>query len=146
MPIPVPGLPNFGDLFRFIELCHGCVNVLKNSGEAGSEYEQCTKFLQCLHITIKRAMDYVANNPNSKYTEDLKQHLELIAEPWNEFRDFLEPYEPYLGAGSAKIVAAKVPKAIKFAMKEVVGEIEKLKVAIVLPLNSMLFLITMQSL
>lgn len=146
MPIPIPGLPSFGDLVRFIELCHGCIKVLKTSGEAGSEYEQCTKFLQCLHITIKRAMDYVANNPNSMYTEDLKQNLELIAEPWNDFREFLEPYEPYLGADSAKVVAAKVPKAIKFAMKEVLGEVEKLKAAIVLPLNSMTFLIGMQSL
>src|ERR1700744_29729 len=146
MAAPVPGLPSFGDIVTFIDIINQGIKILKAHGETGSDYEQCVQFLECVQITVRRATDHVANEPNSAYASDLRKSIELLVAPWTKFHTFLKKYESTLAAGTKPNPSKEVLKSLKFAMKEVRGEVRRFKVDIGLPLGTALFTIGLHSL
>ncbi|KAH8691745.1 hypothetical protein GQ44DRAFT_780231 [Phaeosphaeriaceae sp. PMI808] len=146
MVAPVPGLPSFGDIVRAVEIVSQGVKVLKACGDIDSDYEQSMQFLECVHITVKEATDHVANEPNSAYAEGLRKNLELIVLSWTEFHEFLKKYESALATGARPQPTKKALKSLRFAMKEVRGQLDSFKLAVALPLGTALFTISLHSL
>jgi hypothetical protein len=146
MVAPVPGLPSFGDIVTFIDIINQGVKILKARGETGSDYEQCVQFLECVQITVKKATDHVANEPNSAYSDDLRKSLELLVAPWTKFHVFLKKYESALAAGASPHPSKEIFKSLRFAMKEVRGGVNSFKEEVALPLETALFTIGLHSL
>jgi DNA anti-recombination protein RmuC len=91
-------------------------------------------FLNSLKSTLEHLEKYVGNTPQSELSQDIAKLLQKIRGPWDEFKKFLDKYKKSLGKSSTKSELNKAPRTIQHTVKDISGNVEKLRRQIEQPL------------
>jgi uncharacterized protein YoxC len=129
MVAPVFGF-SVGDFIAGGQILIEAVKAFKEAGGASSKYASELSFLNSLKSTLGH-LERFASSTNSPQSNDLLQDisklLQDIREPWQEFRTFLDKYEPSLGTSSSRSKVAKAPRTIQYTLRTISGKVEKLR-------------------
>jgi hypothetical protein len=124
-----------GDIASAIKVIVQVAKAFKTSDGAAERYQRTCDFLSSFKTTLKRLETYVEANPNDAYASDIGEQLQRIQNPWGRFVGFVEQYEASLAHGSQKSRFDKARKIVKWTLKDLSGEVEKLQEAIQSPLQ-----------
>ncbi len=125
-----------GDIAVAIRLIYTASKAFKDTGGTVSGYEESVSFLNSLEITLTLLEEYTTSNPDGDYSSNIAARLKTVNKPWNTFRDYLEKYEKSLSSDSTRSNVANAPRKVQWAIKELDGEVAKLKTAVSQPLNA----------
>ncbi|PMD66546.1 uncharacterized protein K444DRAFT_120472 [Hyaloscypha bicolor E] len=151
MVAPVFGF-SVGDFIAGGQILIETVKAFKEAGGASSKYASELSFLNSLKSTfdhLERFASSTSSPQSNDLLQDISKLLQDIREPWQEFRTFLDKYEPSLGASSSRSKVAKARRTIQYTLKDISGKVEKLRRQTENPLqaiNSLLSLHVIQSL
>lgn len=137
---------SLGDIVSSIRIVATVANTLKEAGGTGSRYKQSQDFLTGFRVTLEHLRKYVEENPEDAFVDDIIAQITRIEEPWRSFKSYLEKYEKAFDTLSQRSRLAKSPRSVKWAIKDLSGEVDKLERAISKPLelvNSLLLLQTL---
>lgn len=125
-----------GDVAVAVRLIYTISKAFKDSGGATSGYEESVNFLNSIGATFSHLEEHIENDPHDDYSRDIATQLRTMDKPWNTFKTYLAKYEKSLSPDSMRPSVAKVPRKVQWAVKELDGEITKLKSAVCQPLNA----------
>lgn len=111
---------------------------------ATAQYQEAVDFLSSLKKTRELLDKYATTNPDATYSPDLINYLKTVQKPWDTFKNFLARFEKSLAADSEKSRFARAPRSMQRAVKELGGEIQKLKTAVSQPLHAVNLLLALQ--
>jgi hypothetical protein len=77
-----------------------------------------------------------SSSQSNDLPQDISKLLQDIREPWEEFKKFLDKYEPSLGASSSRSRLARAPRTIQYTVKDISGKVEKLRLQTEQPLQA----------
>lgn len=138
-----------GDIVHSIHIIVKIYEAFKEAGGATSRYAETTAFLEGFKVTLSKLDGHIRRDPDSEYTAEIIQQLKLIDAPYCRFEKFMLDFQPALGAGSTYGTTRKVPRKIKWALKElsaVSGKVAGLKKEVCDPLVLVENLMQLQSL
>jgi hypothetical protein len=95
-----------------------------------SRYKQTVEFLDGLRITLGHLKTYIDANPTDTHASSISDQIENIRAPFDVFQEAVTKYEESLGGASTSTQVGKVPREVRWALKELSGDFEKLKFAI----------------
>jgi hypothetical protein len=135
-----------GDIVASIRIAADVAKAFKETGGASSRYKQSQDFLTGFRITLEHLKRYAEDNPNDTYIGDLNDQLARIESPWKDFKVFVDKYEKSLDEASQRSRFLKTPRIVKWTIKDLTGEVEKLERAITKPVQVINSLLSLQSL
>jgi hypothetical protein len=106
------------------------ITAFKEAGGASSKYASELAFLNSLKSTLdhlERFVSSTSSSQSSDLSQDISKLLQGIREPWEEFKKFLDKFEPSLGASSSRSKLAKAPRTIQYTVKDISGQVEKFR-------------------
>ncbi|KAF2807097.1 uncharacterized protein BDZ99DRAFT_465029 [Mytilinidion resinicola] len=101
-------------------------------------------FLEGLKLTLEHLKSYVDGNTTDSRASSISDQIEKIKTPFKAFQETVEKYEKSLGEASTRGRFERVSTTIKWALKEISGDVEKLKVAIMQPIQIINTLLSLQ--
>jgi uncharacterized protein YoxC len=119
-----------GDFIAGGQILIQVINAFKEAGGASSKYASEVSFLTSLKLTIDHLERFVSKTSSSQSNDlpqDVSKLLQDIREPWEDFKMFLDKYEPSLGSSSSRSKLAKAPRTIQYTVKDISGKVEKLR-------------------
>ncbi len=139
--IPTMVAPAFGwsagDIVTSIKILIRISEAFKDAGGAVSQFAETTAFLDTFEVTLRCIKDYTFESANAKYTDSIIGHIKVIDGPYSKFEKYMLEFCPALGEASTQSKIRKVPKKVKWALRElsdVSGEVGKLKRAVTDPM------------
>ncbi|KAH9213226.1 hypothetical protein DL95DRAFT_447242 [Leptodontidium sp. 2 PMI_412] len=139
-----------GDFIAGGQLLIEVINAFKEAGGASSKYASEVSFLNGLKSTLDHLEQFVSSTSQSNQLSPvISKLLNDIRGPWDEFKKFLDKYEPSLGASSSRSKLGKAPRTIQYTAKDISGKVGNLRRQTEQPLqavNSLLSLHVIQSL
>jgi hypothetical protein len=127
----VPGFRfSVGDFIAGGQVLIEVISAFKEAGGASSKYASEVSFLNSLKTTLDHLEKFVRSSSSrskDNLPQDIAKLLQEIREPWEEFKNFLDKYEPSLGASSSKSKLGKAPRTIQYTVKDISGKVEKLR-------------------
>jgi hypothetical protein len=142
MAVPAFGWSS-GDIVLAIKLVHTASKAFKDSGGAAEGYEESIGFLKSFGTTVECLEEHVTKVPHGDYSNNIAAQLDTVKKPWNAFKDYLKKYEKSLSPDSMRTNISKAPRKVQWAIKELNGEVSKLKTAVSHPLNAINTLIAL---
>ncbi|KAF2418374.1 hypothetical protein EJ08DRAFT_63540 [Tothia fuscella] len=133
-----------GDIASAIKLIVHVTKAFKESGGAAEQYQCARDFLTSFRNTLEHIQKYVESNPDDKYTQDISDQLQCIEGPWKRFEAYTNKYEHTLSSNSKASTVGKAPKVVRWTLKELSGEIQKLGQAVESPLQLINQLLSLQ--
>jgi hypothetical protein len=121
---------SIGDFIAGGQILIQVIKAFKEAGGASSKYAAEVSFLNSLKATLDHLERFVSRADSSQSNDlpqDISKLLQDIRDPWQEFKTFLDKYEPSLGASSSKSKLAKAPRTIQYTVKDISGKVEKLR-------------------
>jgi hypothetical protein len=117
-----------GDFIAGGQLLVKVISAFKEAGGASSKYASEVSFLNSLKSTLDHLEQYLGNTSHSNHLfPDISKLLQEIREPWEDFKGFLDKYEPSLGVSSSRSKLGKAPRTIQYTLKDISGKVEKLR-------------------
>lgn len=135
-----------GDIVASINPAIDVAKAFRETGGATSRYKQSQEFFDGFKVTLQHLQIYAEDNQDDTYIDDLKNQITRIEQPWKEFKNFLDKYDKFLGEDSQRSRIGKAPRKVKWALKDLSGEVEKLEKAISKPLQVMNSILSLHSL
>lgn len=133
-----------GDIAIAIRVLVKVGKAFKSAGGAAEQYNEAVAYLKSLRATLDHLARYAQTKNDDFYAESIAKQLDSIEQPWRAFATFLARFETSLGIDSDRSVAQKAPRTIQYALKDLSGEIDKLKLAISHPLQVVNIMLTLQ--
>ena len=127
-----------GDIISSIRIIIKICEAFKEAGGATSRYEECTAFLEGFRVTLSKLDFHIRRSPDPEYAAEISELLKLIDAPYCRFEKFMLDFQPALSPTSNHSSIRKVPKKIKWALKElsaVSGKVDELKREVCYPLT-----------
>lgn len=122
------------------------VSAFKATGGASEKYQQSVDFLKSLETTLTQVKQYIEVHPTDKYAAELGEQLQRLPKPWGKLESFIKKYGEPLAEKSKKLRLRKIPKIIKYTLKDLNGEVQDLKLAISIPLQVLQGTLSLQQL
>ncbi|KAF7587533.1 hypothetical protein BBP40_007068 [Aspergillus hancockii] len=120
----------------------------KKVGGASSQYTSQVSFLQGLKATLGHLEQHVRDNPQNGLSTNISTLLDNIREPWHAFQKILEKYDRALGqivvGMRTKDKLRRMPKATRFTLDEISGQVGKLRREVCQPLEAINSLLLLQ--
>ena len=133
-----------GDIAQAVKIIVQVTKAFKATGGAASKYEDASGFLQSLKTTLDHLAHYVDLNCSDVYARDILEQLERITSPWNNFKAFISKYEKSLGPSSRQSKLGKAPQTVQYTLKDLSGEVDRLRAAVAQPLQAINTLLSLQ--
>jgi benzoyl-CoA reductase/2-hydroxyglutaryl-CoA dehydratase subunit BcrC/BadD/HgdB len=134
------------DLADAIKVVAKVAAAFKEAGGAASKYQQLHDFAISLKNTLEHLRTYTTLHTDDEHAEEIAEQARLIEKPWKEFHNFLNKYEKSLGERSQRSKLSKAPRVLRWAAKELSGEVQKMEAAMNRPLQSLNMLLSLQGL
>lgn len=117
-----------GDFIAGGQLLIEVINAFKEAGGASSKYASEVSFLNGLKSTLDHLEQFVSSTSQSNQLSPvISKLLNDIRGPWDEFKKFLDKYEPSLGASSSRSKLGKAPRTIRYTAKDISGKVGNLR-------------------
>lgn len=127
----VPGFGfSVGDFIAGGQVLIEVISAFKEAGGASSKYASEVSFLNILKTTLDHLETFVTSSgsgSNDNLPQDIAKLLQEVRGPWEDFKKFLDKYEPSLGTTSSKSKLGKAPRTIQYTVKDISGKVEKLR-------------------
>ena len=115
-----------------------------SAGGAMSKYKNASAFLQTLEVTLDHLAKHAELNVSDSYLKDISDQLEHITLAWNAFESFVGKYDQSFGESSSDATLKKAQKIVQFTLKDLSGEVDKMRVAVAQPLQAINTLLSLQ--
>lgn len=135
-----------GDTVSAVKITIKVVSAFKSTSGAVEKYQQSVDFLKSFESTLTQLRRYIQSNPNDKYASDLSERLQSISKPWKRFEEFVKKYEDTLGKKSKKSRLGKAPQIVVYTLKDLDGEVQRLKEAVSTPFQLIIGSLSLQQL
>jgi hypothetical protein len=124
-----------GDVVKSTKVLVSVIQAFKTKDGAQERYQQDVAFLESLEITLRRLKGLADSDED--YASDLSTQLEVLNKPLKDFTEFAERYEASLADSTDLDQSAirKSPRVVKYALRDLQGEVETLRMAIAHPLG-----------
>jgi hypothetical protein len=135
-----------GDLIAGIGVVTRVYQAFKEAGGSEAKYREAQDFLDGLRSTLEILKAHVENLPDG-LSDRLTSQIERVDRPWKEFQCFVKKYEKSLSEPSSSL-STKIKKAssiVRWAAKDLMGEVQKLDAAIAQPLRVLNTLLLIQT-
>lgn len=133
-----------GDIATAIRLVVKVGKAFKASGGATCRYNDALGFLQSLKVTLDHVGKHASRSSSDVYENDIVLQLDRITPHWKAFEAYLLRFEQSLGPTSSRSSLAKAPRTIQYTLKDLSGEVERLKTAVAQPLQVINTLLSLQ--
>ncbi|KAF2273062.1 uncharacterized protein EI97DRAFT_482656 [Westerdykella ornata] len=134
-----------GDFIAGTKLLVNVFSAFKETGGASAKYASEVAFLNSLTSTLQHLEKQIgASSAQDDISRDLSKLAQLIREPLEVFKVFLDKYEASLGESSTRSSLSKAPKTIKYTVKELSGKVDKLRRQVEQPLQAVNSLLSLQ--
>jgi len=134
-----------GDVAIAIRVLVKVGKAFRHAGGAATQYSEAVAYLESLRTTLDHLARYAQTQTDDFYVESIAGQLEVIEQPWRAFAAFLARFEASLGLESGRNFAQRAPRTIHYALKDLPGEIDKLKLAISHPLQVVNIMLALQN-
>lgn len=88
------------DLAQAIGLIVKIVKALDEADGAAADYREAVKFLRSLKHTLEPLQTFAALDPYTEYRDEIRQHVEEIRVPIENFLVLVSKFESSLGSGA----------------------------------------------
>jgi len=119
---------------------------MQRAGGAEDHYSETTAFLSQVDATFNLLKEFIEEHPDSRYADAIVNQLKLVETPWNKLEsDYIKKYEKSLSPDSTRSKAKKVPRKVQWALKDMGEEVKKLKNEILVPLDMIDSLLSLET-
>lgn len=133
-----------GDFVAVTKLLITLFDSFNESGGASTKYASEKAFLTSLTSTVLRLSHHVQSTPHDDIAKEILGLLQVITEPLKVFRAFLDKHASALETMSTASSFTKTRLTISFTMKEISGNVEKLRRQIEQPIHAINSLLALQ--
>ena len=145
MVVPLFGW-SAGDIVVSVQILYRIAEAFRDAGGAKDQYAENAAWLDSFAHDLERVRDYISENPTAKYSKDVKQQIANIDPKYVEFERYLQKYDAALASTSSVGAIKRTAQKARWAVKQLKGHVDGLKVAVSGPLMSINLLLTLQSL
>ncbi|KAF2492873.1 hypothetical protein BU16DRAFT_583936 [Lophium mytilinum] len=135
-----------GDIVAGIRVTVKICEAFKESGGAASKYKQTVDFLDGFKLTLEHLKTYIDGNPADSHASSISDQIEKIKVHFESFQNAIEKYEKALGEASTTGLVKKVSRKMRWTLKEMSGDVDNLKAAVMQPLQIINTLLSLQML
>lgn len=143
MVVPLFGW-SAGDIIVSIQIIYRIGEAFREAGGAKEQYAETAEWLDSFAHNLERIGEYVADNPTSKYTENIKQQITNIDPHYVLFEKYVRKQDAALSSTSNINAVKRAFVKVRWAIKELKGHVDGLKAAISGPLMSINLLLSLQ--
>jgi hypothetical protein len=115
------------------------------TGGAKEQYAEAMSFLTQFECVFRELEEHIRNGRASSHREAIVQQLKLMELPWTRLQGLLSKYENSLGETSSRSKLRAGPRKIQWALKELDDAVSKGRNEVQGPLQTVSFLLQMQS-
>lgn len=134
-----------GDIAIAIKVLVQVGKAFHSTTGAAAKYNEAIRFLQSLRTTLDHVANYARSNEDDFYADDIVAQLERLRAAWVAFEAFLAPFDTSLSSASSRTSFRRAPRTIEYALRDLGGEIDKLKIAVTQPLQVVNVLLSLQA-
>jgi len=141
-----------GDFIAGTSTLIECFRAFKAGGGAAENYEEAVTFLQGMQATLIWTETYVEKHPDGTYTTQISDQIARIEKPWKSLEKFLSKFEKGIGKTSSAANPdvrrhfRKVFSTLNWTLKDLAGEVSKLKDAVAKYLHTLNSFLLLQTL
>jgi hypothetical protein len=145
MVVPLFGW-SAGDIVISIKILKEIGAAFRSVDGAKFQYAETSLWLESFASSLERVKDYLSANPDAKYTAQISQQVSTIDNAYALLEKYLQRYDKGLSSSQPANAVVAAVKKVKWALKELKGEVEKLKLAVTGPLLKINLLLHLQEL
>jgi hypothetical protein len=145
MVVPLFGW-SAGDIVVSIKLLNQIAEAFQESGGAKHQHAESWTWLKSFAGDLERVKEYVAEHPDAKHTENIKDQIKNVDPHYVQFEKFLQRFDKAFDSKSSVTTVGKAAKKVKWAIKELRGQVDALKVGVNGPMMAVNLLIVLQTL
>lgn len=133
-----------GDLAAAGKLTWKVVRAFREAGGASEKYKHEVQFLQGFQRTLELLQRYVESNTEDTFAPEIGEQSKRIQAHWEKFAVYLKEYDRFLSDKASANAFGRGLSIVKYTLKDLAGQVDKLKKAATEPLSSINMLLGMQ--
>ena len=133
-----------GDVIIAIHILHEVSEAFRDAGGAQEQYAETATWLSSFATLLERLQAHTGDKSNSKYSIDIQKWVVNIGPQYFAFERYLQKYDSALSSRSDISRVKTAFRQVKWALKELKGHVDHLKVAVSTPLESINLLLNLQ--
>lgn len=145
MVVPLFGW-SAGDIVVSIKILRQVGAAFKNTDGAKDQYAEAASWLELFASQLEHIKTYIEANPNARFTSDVAKQIVVIGNAYDKLEKYLRKYEKGLSSHETSNTVTASVKKVKWAVKELKGEVDKLKSSTAAPILQINLLFHLQEL
>jgi hypothetical protein len=145
MVVPLFGW-SAGDVVVSIKILYHVAEAFHESGGAKDQHAECSTWLKSFADDLERVKEHVAEHPDAKHTKNIKAQIKNIDPHYTLFEKYLQKFDKAFDSTSSVTNIGKAVKKAKWAIKELKGHVDELKMGVNGPVMAIHLLLVLQGL